>query len=219
MRRGCWGRKERSSDNGEGGAIGRTKCRCCRAYPSHGGINGFVQCETICRGETQTDGVGTLRPFGQSAQYRQRNGRHGTSITCPCRGIFCVNNDFQRVARLAAGDVRLQLGGVEREKEALRKQAGRIEKETEELCKGATGREQLECHESGHGRNLQDGGHAPYKTSILVFTHLQGMVTITPNFHAVTSLLTLSFLARLAVEDFESTLRLNPAPFLNWPTQ
>lgn len=116
---------------------------------------------------------------------------------------------------------RLQLGGAEREKEILREQAGRTEKETEELRKALRGVNSSNVMSQGTGGILRMmNSHAPYKNEYLGFlAHLRGMVTTTPNVPAVTSLLTLPFLARLAVEDSEPTLRLDLAPSLNWLTR
>ncbi|KIM20301.1 hypothetical protein M408DRAFT_37946, partial [Serendipita vermifera MAFF 305830] len=95
---------------------------------------------------------------------------------------------------------RLQLGGAEREKEILREQAGRTEKETEELRKALRGVNSSNVMSQGTGGILRMmNSHAPYKNEYLGFlAHLRGMVTTTPNVPAVTSLLTLPFLARLA---------------------
>ncbi|KIM21089.1 hypothetical protein M408DRAFT_29809 [Serendipita vermifera MAFF 305830] len=112
----------------------------------------------------------------------------------------------------------LQLGGTEREKEILREQAGRTEKETEELRKALRGINSSNFMSQGTGGILRMMiSHAPYKNEYLGFlAHLRGTM---PNVPAVTSLLTLPFLARLAVEDSEPTLRLDLAPSLNWLTR
>ncbi|KIM22098.1 hypothetical protein M408DRAFT_79495, partial [Serendipita vermifera MAFF 305830] len=98
---------------------------------------------------------------------------------------------------------RLQLGGVEREKEILCEQTGCTEKETEELRKAPRGVNSSNVTSQGTGGILRMmNSHAPYKNEYLGFlVHLCGMVTMTPNVPAVTSLLTFPFLARLAVED------------------
>lgn len=114
---------------------------------------------------------------------------------------------------------------MERGKAAPCEQVGQTGKETEELS---------EALKSVPGFNMVSWGmgtvgpktsrvtdsHVRHKNAYLGFlAHLRGMVTTTPNVPAVTSLLTLPFLARLAVEDSETTLRLDLAPSLNWLTR
>lgn len=62
--------------------------------------------------------------------------------------------------------------------------------------------------------------HPPYRDEYLSFlAHLRSLVATTPAPPPISSVLTLPFLQRLAVEDSEPTLRLDLAPSLNWLTR
>jgi hypothetical protein len=103
---------------------------------------------------------------------------------------------------------KLELSREETEKDALREARSRTEREMEELRRVMRGVDISNVVSQGIGGE-GDGGvlrmmnsHSPYKHEYLGFlTHLRGLAGTTANVPAITSLLNLPFLARLAVED------------------
>nr|GAT50878.1 predicted protein [Mycena chlorophos] len=58
--------------------------------------------------------------------------------------------------------------------------------------------------------------HLPYQEFLLFVAHLRSVHPSSPSAPAMTTLLTMPFLARLSSEDSEPTVRLDLAPSLNW---
>ncbi len=98
---------------------------------------------------------------------------------------------------------RVQLGSIEKEKGLLHETTTRTEKEVEELRRALRGVNSSNVASQGTGGILRMmNSHVPYKNEYLAFLgHLRGLVGSTQYAPAITSLLTLPFLARLAVED------------------
>jgi hypothetical protein len=91
----------------------------------------------------------------------------------------------------------------ENEKEALREAKIRTEYEMEELRRALRGVNSSDVVSLGGGGVLRmTNSHLPFKNEYLGFlAHLRGLAGNSPDIPGITSLLTLPFLARLAVED------------------
>jgi Rab guanine nucleotide exchange factor SEC2 len=91
----------------------------------------------------------------------------------------------------------------ENEKEAMRQAKIRTEYEMEELRKVLRGVNSSDVVSLGSGGVLRMmNSHLPFKNEYLGFVaHLRGLAGSSPDMPGITSLLTLPFLARLAVED------------------
>ncbi|KAF7303099.1 Sec2p domain-containing protein [Mycena kentingensis (nom. inval.)] len=73
---------------------------------------------------------------------------------------------------------------------------------------------------SGSGALVKEtrllSSHLPYQEFLLFVAHLRSVHPSSPNPPAMTTLLTMPFLARLSTEDSDPTVRLDLAPSLNW---
>ncbi len=98
---------------------------------------------------------------------------------------------------------RMQLGSIEKEKGLLDETTTRTEKEVAGLWRALRGINSSNVAIQGTGSiPRMMNSHVPYKNEYLTFlAHLRGLVGSTQHAPAITNLLTLSFLARLAVED------------------
>ncbi|KAG8831725.1 hypothetical protein FRC18_006103 [Serendipita sp. 400] len=118
-------------------------------------------------------------------------------------------NDYQK--RLMDGDKTV---------EALKEERGLREVEMNELRKAVKSMNSVNISSQGSGVIRMMNSHLPFKGDYLSFiSHLRTLFPTTPNPPNLSSLLTLPFVQRLAIEDSEPTLRLDLAPSLNWLTR